>query len=487
MNQMNRSLREVLQDVCKNVSPEQSLLNSFPSLKINRGLPRIYQRSNPSINYVKKEFSQLDVVKKLVLEKTLLPRYKPNKNAKICLFTFMLSDGWGDFIAHKEIAKILANQYPIVQSIVCVPKGFSLSAPNMILVPYDKECPPESFSKIAISAMQNADLVLSCPTYVPNVEELKKMTKTRWLQVGQYGFIETNFFSPVNGNYCMGLHFLELGILIRESKEKGDFRTLENKTLLYALFSTTTPQTIDIERYRTFHRLHLAYLVSPIGGAIYMHALFQFYRNDSRTIDICTPDIGWLIQYMNLQKGLFLIENYGIQEIEIHYDGKIHRRELARSGKKVRFLSGSLSDNDFRKLMILSEEFIAVRGDQSFSEAISANRLFFYDGAIHARYFIKDLIALAENKLSHNPGALSLFRAMGQAFAYQIPDETGEWVEETAFQERQPWENIANRIAISLHSEQTLAGFKQFNQMVASEYSCNEILCQLVAQELSHR
>lgn len=289
----------------------------------------------------------------------------------------------------------------------------------------------------------------------------------------------------------MGLHFLEKGILIRESSPKADFRTLENQTLLFTLFGTTTPQTVDIERYLSQSKIYLGYLISPYGGAIYLHALLQTQIHNQKTIDICTPNIGWFIEYLQIcmnEKKPVLEGDFGIKEIEIHFGGKVHRRVLKDEGKKVRIICpGSLSDGDFRNLMRLSEEFVAIRGDQSFSEAVSANRVFFYDGAPHARYFMKDLIALAENRLRNNKAALAIFRCMSQAFMYNREESEDEWVEETYFQEKQPWQEIAKLLGAALQSPSVLAGFNQFNQIVRNEYSFNKTLCQLVQRELSSK
>jgi hypothetical protein len=330
------SITDILKNICAHLPLEHALLKIFPSLKISRGLPRVYQKTIPSQSFIKKEFSDLSLLKKLLLEKLLLPRYKCTKDAKICLFTFMLNDGWGDLIAHKELFKVLKRQFPLLTSVVCVPKGFSVNEPNMITVNYEKEY---TLSKDALLAAQNADLVISVPTYFPEIEELKKQTKARWLEIGQYGFVESSHFSPTSGNYCMGLHFLELGILKRNTKEKGDFRNIQNQTLLFTLFGTITPQTVDIEIYRATHNFYLAYLVSPIGGAVYLHALVQSETNLEKNIDICTPDIGWLIQY--LQKETFVMEDCGIQDLEIHFSGKIHKREISRKEKSsVLFAQG---------------------------------------------------------------------------------------------------------------------------------------------------
>lgn len=468
---------------------EKSLLETLP-LKIVRGLPRVYLKSSPSISYVKKDFADLSALKLICLEKFILPFYEkinPSK-AKICIFTYMLSDGWGDLIAHKEVLKILQKRFPdiSIESVVCIPKGFTIQDLKATVVSYHQDCPLEVFSSVAMNLLQTSDLIFSCPTHYPHMDALKKMCpKTKFLELGQYGFMESDDFHPKSGRSSMGLHFLEKGIITRVETKKGDFRLIENQTLLYTLFGTTIPATYAIENYQHSHQFYLAYLLSPIGGAVYLNALLQSQENNPKAIDICTPDIGWLIGYIKLQENKpFLLQNYAIAEIEIHYAGKIHRRHIAKTGKKVRIICpGALSDNDFRNVLHLSAEFVAVRGDQSFSECISQNRLFFYDGAPHARYFVKDLLAIAENKLIANKSALTLFRAMARASAYQIKDD-GDFVEETYFQEKQPWEEIVKAVASALNSPDTLAGFKQLNYTLMTEYSCNKTICQMVVREL---
>ena len=121
---------------------------------------------------------------------------------------------------------------------------------------------------------------------------------------------------------------------------------------------------------------------------------------DQKGIDLCSPDIGWLIRHIETQTcaGLPVLEVKGIS-VDLYFQGKILPLVEAK-GKKIRiFCPPSLSPADFHLLIQLSGEWIAVRGNQSFSEAVSANKAFFFDGRDHVRYFLKDLLALAENRI----------------------------------------------------------------------------------------
>lgn len=480
-------------------------LSSTHNWKILRGLPRVYHRDHPLQSEIKKEFSHLGSLKKLGLEKTSLPLYQNieiPKGARICLFTYMLSDGWGDFIAMQEAYKILTTRFPqaIIQSILCISKHQIDSLPqhvdkNLITVPYERDCRPTSFPESALKAFRSSSLIISLPTLYPHIDKLQKFfvsahqNPPKLLSIGQYGFLESEHFHPKSGNYAMGLHFLEKGIFIRDTVPKGNLQTLENSALLHSLFGVKEPQEQHINQYLASHHLYLAYLTSPIGGAIYLHALLQWQKQNTQTIDICTPSLSWFIEYVNIQaqQNKPLLEgDFGIQTLEIHFQGHIHTRTLASSGKTLRILCpGTLSNADFRNLMSSSQEFVAIRGDQSFSEAVSAGKLFFYDGAPHARYFIKDLLALAENRLSSQKSTLNLFRSMGKAFLYNLPENEAEWVEETYFQEKEPWAQIAATIAFSLKDPQTTQGCKLLCQIIRNEYSFNKTLCHLVQREFT--
>jgi len=491
----------------KNTILEKNFLElcSAHNWKILRGLPRVYHRDHPLQSEIKKEFSHLGSLKKLGLEKGSLPLYQNleiPKGSKICLFTYMLSDGWGDFIAMQEAYKILKVKFPqaIIHSVLCIAKHQLHSLPqsvdkNLIAVPYEKDCRPTSFSEAALEALRSSALIISLPTFYPHMDKLQKFliaahqTPPKLLSIGQYGFLESDHFHPKSGNYSMGLHFLEKGIFIRDTVPKGNLKTLQNKALLHSLFGVKEPQDQHVEHYLASHDLYLAYLTSPIGGAIYLHALLQWQKPSTKAIDICTPDLSWFIEYVNIQakqKKPLLEGDFGIQTLEIHFQGHTHTRTLASFGKTLRILCpGTLSNTDFRNLMSASQEFVAVRGDQSFSEAVSTGKLFFYDGASHARYFIKDLLALAENRLSSQKMTLNLFRSMGRAFLYNLPESKTEWVEETYFQEKEPWGQIAATIALSLKSPQTTQGCKLLCQIIRNEYSFNKTLCHLVQREFN--
>jgi hypothetical protein len=138
-------------------------------------------------------------------------------------------------------------------------------------------------------------------------------------------------------------------------------------------------------------------------------------------------------------------------------------------------------------LLHLSSDFVAVRGDQSFSEAVSEGKAFFYDAREHACYFVKDLVALSSNRLHEFEGTLACIRGMGQAFLYNVRFQISEWVDESYFQEMEEWTSIALSIGLALQDPKTKEGFLKLNRILAEEFSANAFICQLVQRALCHK
>jgi hypothetical protein len=276
----------------------------------------------------------------------------------------------------------------------------------------------------------------------------------------------------------MGLHFLEKGILIRKLKQ-ASWGEVKNEMLL---------------RWRSpENHFYLAYLSSPMGGAIYLHALLKGLENDERGIDLCVPDLGWFIEWVERQrqKGKSILEwELGVGSFEVVFQDRLYAIAVGQPGKKgkrVRLICpGTLDPADFQRLLLLSGPFVAVRSNQTVTEAISAGKPFFYDGREHARYFFQDLVALAENRIASHPSALDCIRGMHEAFLYGLPAQEGEWVDETFFQEIGEWPEIALKIGFALQDLDVVEGFQKLSQIVSSEYSANHFLCHLVQRALCH-
>ena len=271
----------------------------------------------------------------------------------------------------------------------------------------------------------------------------------------------------------LGLHFLEKGILTRKLKP--------------AIWSQVRNEDLNAWRNPDF-LFYLADLTSPIGGAIYLHALLKSLENDEKGVDICSPDLSWFIQYLEIQQktGRSVIEwELGVKTIEVQFENSSHVIQIAPVGKKVRLLSPrNIDANDLQTLLSLSGEFTAVSTEQSLIEAISIGKPFFYDGQMHN--FIRDLLALAENRIKEHPDALTCIRGINQSVLYSLPIQSAEWVDETFFHERDGWTSIALSIGLSLQDPNIALGFKTLSQIIAAEFSANTFLCHLVQRAFCH-
>jgi hypothetical protein len=464
------------------------LKNYFP--KIYRGLPRLYHRDNPSRSKIKKNFTSLSRLKISSVERALFSLYdhfEPKAGTRIGILVWVMPDGLGDWMAAQETARVLHERFSELEiHLFAITQRNSLPQASFEthLIQYQGEA-----ERLPFQIDFKMDLVIQIPTYFPNSELI--FAHQRMECIGEYGFLDSSWFHPRSMHRSMGLHALEKGIFIRKHQVYA-FAEIENRSLLLSLFGTKTPGPIEMDLYDRKTRFHLAYLATPSGGAIYLHSLLKMWERDGQDIDVCSPDIGWLIQWVEIRQraGLSpLQETFGVKELVIEWEGQNHRAQIAEKGKIVRIISpGVLSFSDMHKLIYLSGDWIGVRGNQSLSEALSAGKAFFYDGREHSRYLIKDLLALAENRLSGHKLAVYAFRLIGQAFLWNLPEDLEEWVDETYFQqqEKMNWFTIAIELGICLQDPDAIAGFKKLGLICSEEQSFAPFICHLVQRNLIH-
>lgn len=464
-----------------------SLSRYYP--RIYRGLPRLYAREQASKSYIKREFTHLASLKKQALNKALYSLYsKMPAKGRVTLFTWVINDGLGDFVAATEVLHLLKGRFPELDlcfvGLIQEKALPHLTLPkSSIAIPYEKECPLNLITEEALALLRSSDLILQLPTYYPHTNDLLQLLKSmegecpapKMECVGEYGFLESNWFHPKSENYSLGLHFLEKGILIRKPCQ-ATWDDVSN---------------VQLKRWRSpQNAFYLAYLATPIGGAIYLHSLLKSLENEAQDIDLCVPDLRWFFEFSEkqAQANRPLLEwEMGVASIEIFFEEKTCTIPMAPQGKKVRLLCpGIITQSDFRALLALSGDWVAIRGNQSFSEAVSQGKAFFYDGRAHGRYFIKDLSALAENRIASYPGTLDCIRGMAHGFLYNIPIQQDEWVDETHFQELEEWTSIALKMGLALQEPETLKGYRELNRILSEECSANQFLCHLIQRALYH-
>ncbi len=448
--------------------------------RMYRGLPRLYHRGAPSQSHIKKNFTHLPGLKKEAVDRALCSLYgKMAVKGQVTVFSWIPED---DYVGAIEIARILRSRLPhaTIRFVALVQAKWAARISffeGSVILSYEEDLSMAAFTEEALETLRASDLILQVPTYYPHTEELMAAVPGPKMEfVGDYGFVESRWFHPKSGRHSLGLHFLEKGMIIRKP-------------------CVCTWQNVQNAQLQAWHspdnHFYLAYLSSSVGGAVYLHSLLKSLESDPKNIDICTPDLDWFVQFVEKQNrvGKPVIEwELGVGSIEVYFGDQVYSRSIASAGKVVRILCpDAISQGDFRALLALSGDWVAVRGSQSFSEAVSQNKAFFFDGRQQNRYLMKDLIAIAENRIAPYFSALSCLRGMNQSFLYNLPLQEGEWVDEIHFQDLDEWTAIALSLGLALQDPEAIAGFKKLNQILSEEFSANSYLCHLVQRALCHR
>jgi hypothetical protein len=483
---------------------EQKILQAFPDsemislnlkpLRIYRGLPRLYRKNQPQFSKLKPHFSYLPSLKRSAAIKPLLSLYQHvpvPADARMAIVCRVLPDGLGDYYAGREAATLIKQAFPRLDVHFFVISEQEL--PSM----QDLYAERWEGSESQLRLLQECDLVLQIPTACPQIDEIKaKMDPSagpKWECVGEYGFVETEAFHPQSQAHSMGLHFLERGILTRLVDSHISIHEMESESMVQWLFENQRPDQEAVACYLTKSRFFLAYLFSSPGIYVYLHALLKSLENDDKNIDICVPDFLKIITYFDqrLQAQLDPIEKrYGVARIVLCIDSQSAVMNLAPAGKTLRILCPrKLHSSDFQRLLSFSEEFVACRGDQSFSEAVSCNKGFFYEPRDHSRFFLKDLIAVAQNRIPSYSTTIDVLRLSMKILEHNSPLEEGEWIDEIAVQQQEKMDliQIAEAIGQCLQDSKTFAGFKKLNRILFEEFSCNAFLVQLVQRSICHR
>jgi len=485
---------------------EQKLLLSFPDhemsalqfkpLRIYRGLPRLYRKNQPQISKLKPNFSHLPSLKRSAAAKSIYSLYSQASilptGSKMAILCWVIPDGWGDYFASIEAAKLICNAFPSVEL--------------HLIATSEKELPRSDFAAIRwegsesqYELLRRCDLILEIPTVYPKIDEIKTRIESMadespmpaWESIGQYGFLESDWFHPSSGAHSMGLHFLERGILTRSVDEFQTILGLENEQMIQWMFDQRlTAETV--EQNRQTHRFFLAYLFSNAGIFVYIHALLKSLENDNKDIDLCVPDPGKMLAYFEerFQAGLDPIEkSFQIGQIVIYIGGNAAVWNLAPAGKTLRILCPEfLSSSDFQRLIAYSEDFVACRGDQSLSEVVSHHKCFFYDPRDHSRFFLKDLIALAQNRIAQYPSSIAVLRLFAKILEHNLLQDTADWVDEISIdQQKMDLMDIANAMGQYLQDPKTFAGFKKLDRILLDEHSCNDFILNLVRRAFCHK
>lgn len=446
--------------------------------KVLRGLPRLYSLQDRKISKIKSPFNNFHLIKSRYLEKLSLPLYQlPSLPAttRITLFTWVMEDGWGDYYTQLDAAELLSKAFPniTISLITLLHNNQPLHEPAS---PFDQhvlyytgkrrgEIIYEEPSESLYALLRKTSLLLQLPTYFPHTEEfLKKVgVPIPHQQMGEYGLIDTKWFHPGTGTHCMGLHFLEKGILIKKIPD--------------------TP----IQK-----GFYLDYTKTARGHYLFFHILLKALASDPDDCALATTCLNLFLQELEVRVKPLCLE-YGVREIKIVLRGNLCVIPIQQVGKVVTIsYLDKVPHSDFLKLVAQTDLFMGCTGDGSITEAISAKKAFFYDAPPHKRNFLRDLIALAEDRLQNYPETVKFLQISLCNPHLILEDVQGGWVsEEFLWVENEKTspedtrdEAIAEMLGALLQTPRTQEGFRLLCEIIQAEYSVNNTLCAVVAQEV---
>jgi hypothetical protein len=445
--------------------------SDYVGLNIYQKLPRVFQK-DLGLALVKKTFSDDTQLKKNLLTKAVFSLYQnvqSTKDSCIVIFTFVLCDGLGDYITAKEAQAILLKEYPNVQLILVLPdsfKGACLIDDQALCCYYNTQESAhfQFFSKKMIDTLRQSDFILQIPTMYPYWQQMRKSLSLKsFFSLAEYGFIDTSWAHPKCADVLsMGLHFLEKGIFIKNVSKKKAL----TPSVAYQLFKSQS-----ISQYSNDVRLIFAYLKTKEGAAVFLPLLLTYFYREEKEIHLAMPDVTdvvFLIDSLALD-----LQSLGLKEIHICSNNEYKVIPISHEGKVLRVIQlSNLSPSDTLHLFSLSHDLVACRGNQSFSESVSVDAIFFYDATIHNQPFLHDLYDIAKQALFDVPSVQEFIK--GSLTKLSL---TNDW---------RACRELGISLAVMLKDEKTKQGLLKLNELLRKQYSINKTLIQLCKRQILH-
>ena len=200
------------------------------------------------------------------------------------------------------------------------------------------------------------------------------------------------------------------------------------------------PSMISVEAKQNFY---VADLQTPLGLSVYLHAL-------PPKVEVCVLDRELLLRTLRQNPDL---------------------------GERFSFIvpEKPLISGELHTLIAQSAGIVGCGSDASLSCAIAQNKLFFYEGS-----HLKDLLALAENRLPLDRNLNQILRFSLTIYAHQL--EEGDWIDEIKIQEEFPLD-----LGTVLQNIEVQREFQRLCHIIKENYSCNQFLFQLIQRAISHQ
>lgn len=439
-------------------------------------LPKFYQclpRQKERPTSYREEFSDREVIKKLLLQKMNLyffPKQSWALKKKITLFTYVMEDGMGDLIASNQIKYILQKEgFTSVMQVLMLPekyRGLSLCV-DRSYCHYFSENDDLHFSHFS-SEIQNSisdcDMLWQVPTFYPFWDELVKKVKPKsFFTLAEYGFINSSWATPKNEKtLSMGLHFLEIGILIKNDEEQvKECPAIEEKIA----------PLLTWEQFLSHSDFIFAYIKDVSGLFVFLSIALKKYTSSPKNLVIALTDASLFLQLM--RDGKISLEKHHIKELRVRLKDAKYRIPISSEGKCLEIVElGSLTPAEVSFLYQSSKALCACRGNQGFSEVVSLNALYFYDPAPHAQPFLMDLYAVASKRIEAFPSAVEYIRGFLELHHLKTKKE-----------DLTP---LARKMADLFCLDATAKGILLLSEILQNEFNASAVIPKIVLKELSN-
>ncbi|NNM43362.1 MAG: hypothetical protein HKM07_03375 [Chlamydiae bacterium] len=441
-------------------------------------LPRNKNTDSGSVDEIKKNHAHLPSLKKHCIDKALLYLYENlhiSMDKKVVILTWVMSDGLGDYVAQYEACKILKKALPEVDFYTVSLLSSSVRKQNLlfsekahhIYYKSEEDLHFSSFPQEVTHLLKASDLVLQIPTFYPHWNDLvKEYGRGSFETLGEYGFVNSHWAHPSAPKMrCMGLHFLEKGIFIKDMP-------VNPWDHIPSRLHSVLIKDGSVQEYLEKNIFVFAYLISFSGTYVFLHLLLSYFDSQEKDLDLGVTNLRWFLDLV--KKGIFPFSDYGLKEVVFCFEEEEYSHIVGSNGKKLRIIDLSpLSLEESQVLCSMSWEIMACRGDQSFSEAVSANKLYFYDPPTHARPFLQDLIELAKNTIQEFPSSISFLEGF-----LQVTDEAHDL---------EKCKKLGKFLGKLLQNERTKKGIYKLSQTIQERYTVNSLLPALVKRALLHK
>ncbi|MBI5274467.1 MAG: hypothetical protein HY860_05390 [Chlamydiales bacterium] len=471
-----------IEEILKESFPEKDYayfdlpLWSYP--KIYQTLPIGKRREDSAHLFtVKKDFLHVPTLKSVLLKRAILPLFANVKLKQIHtvhLLTWVIPDGFGDFYTQMYVAKLIKEHfYNIHVKLLSIFHEQKQIAYHQDLLPYEKiiyrndeELHRLHMDKRFLQSL-SCDLLLQLPTYYPETPHLlAKINIKKYEQIGEYGFLNHAPYQPKSGGQSLGLHFLEQGVFIKQRVVKDPFQLEDSQ--LTDLFKGKKGNAL--KEHLSSIRLYLAYLKTEAGHYVFIHGLLKHLEKDTKNIVIIVADLICLMRLIDrdLGKDFALLRSYGIQSLKVHAGPICWEKEIQTNGKKLLiYQQNEIGQQDFYKLMQLSGNPVPCRGNQSFSECLSLDKMFFIDAPSHATYFLQDLRDIAQH----------IFPSYHHLHAYLL------LIEKVKVAKQVEWHKLGEELGILLTTSLNKE-LLEFSTFIKTHYNADDFFLLLIKKQL---